>query len=104
MPRLPWSDEELAVLAAHPELPSDEFSRLLPGRSAQSVQHMRGGKVLAPVPLVKPSGDYVEIRAAYLVDELEAMEAWLHWNGYASFRELSRDKLGWVTVLCTSKE
>lgn len=56
-----------------------------------------------PEPAVKPPGDYAEVLSDYLVDEFECMAIWLRWNGYASYKEVSRDTRGWVTVTCTAK-
>lgn len=112
MPRaVPWSDEELAIVAANPARTAVSLMPELPGRSAQAIGNMRRslGVRSAPIavePPVKPAGDYVETLSAYLVEDFECMQIWLKWNGYASYRELNRDMkgvFGYVTVLCTAK-
>lgn len=99
-----WTEAELAVIRAHSR---DDFTRLyelLPERSPSSIRnkhyHLHNSKT---APLVRHPGDYVEILSSYLVDEWECLEIWLRWNGYATCKEMSRDRHGWVTLLCTAK-
>lgn len=103
-----WSEAELAVLKANPDLTSRELTKLLPGRTGQAIGNMRlrhcpNPKTDLDQPVIKPPGDYLELLAAYLVDDFECLEIWARWNGYASYREISRDELGWVTLVCQAK-
>lgn len=103
-----WSLDETEFVLAHPELSDKELSALMRGRSWQAIHNLRcrQAKSYGPEseqPAVKAPGDYVEHLASYLVDDFECMEIWTRWNGYSSFRELSRDDRGWVTVLCQAK-
>ena len=110
MPRASvWTDEELVILDAHPELSASQMSKMLPGRSAQAVGNKRANRGRGGFayqreqpPVIAP-GEYIETLWAYLVDDFEIMGIWLKWHGYASFRELTRNHLDWVTVLCTAK-
>lgn len=99
-----WSEEEKQFIRDHPELSISQLAILLPERTTQAVGNMRKRLELNEEgPPVKPAGDYLETLAAYLVDEFDCMEIWAKWNGYASWRELSRTRFGWVTLLCTAK-
>lgn len=103
-----WTAEELAIVAANPRLPTRELKLLLPGRSPQSIGLIRRrsgrlGGIPEEHPPVKDAGDYVEVLSHYMTDDFELMEIWLYWNGYATWRELSRDRRGWVTMVCTAK-
>jgi len=104
---VPWTEAELAILAANADLTARALTELLPGRSGRAIGNMRlrhcghRGRAIVAVPPARAPGDYVEILSAYLADEPGAMESWLHWNGYAGYRELNRSRLGWVTLLCT---
>lgn len=87
---------------------STNLAALLPGRSGRGVGNIRrtlGQHAVKQVdePAVKEPGDYVETLACYLVDEFDCLEIWMRWNGYSSYRELSRTHAGWVTLLCTAK-
>jgi hypothetical protein len=50
------------------------------------------------VPAVKEPGDYTEVLHDWLVDEFDAMETWLRWNGYASYEVLKRDRHRMLTL------
>lgn len=86
-----------------------KLTELLPGRTPQAIGNMRLRHCPQPLasvraqPAVREPGDYVETLSAYLVDEWECLEIWLRWNGYSHHKELGRDRLGWVTLLCTAK-
>ena len=110
MPRASvWTDEELAILDANPELSAAQVAKLLPGRSGQAVgnkranRHRGGFAYQREQPPVIEPGEYIETLWALLVDDFEIMGVWLKWHGYASYRELGRDRFDWVTVLCTAK-
>lgn len=111
-----WTDKELAILAAHPELSTRDLAARLPGRSPQAIGNKRKWHSEDPVktyvtppevPPVKPPGEYLETLNAYFTDHAECLEIWLRWNGYITCRELCRDMrgspLGVVTLLCEAK-
>ena len=103
-----WTAQELAVVADNPRLPTSQLVPLLPGRSPQAIglirrRSGRTGGVPDEHPPVKDPGDYLEVLSYYITDDVELMQIWLYWNGYASWRELSRDRRGWVTMTCTAK-
>lgn len=108
-----WTEEELAVIDAHPELTSPELQSLLPNRTAQAIGNVRARrspctKAGSPeeLPPVKEPGEYVETLSSYFVAQFDLMEIWLKWNGYSSYRVLCeiRDKaFGHTTILCTAK-
>jgi hypothetical protein len=106
-----WSGDELDFIRDTMDRPVSEVASAL-GRSEASVEQARTRsrhgreEAVAAVPLVKSPGEYIETLSAYLVDDWECMEIWMRWNGYAAYRELSRDPggvFGHVTVLCTAK-
>ena len=105
----PWTDAELEILGAHPELTARELKALLPGRTSQAIGNMRGRRfptqqaIEKAEPAVKAAGDYEECLSSYLVEDFECMEIWRRWNGYAAHRVLDVDERGWVRVLCTAK-
>ena len=111
MPGAPWTEAELDTVASHPELTGYALAALLPGRSPYSVGNIRKRSrypdaphgTPVPEPAVKAPGDYLETLADLLADDFELLGIWVKWNGYASVRELSRDALGWVTLICTAK-
>ncbi len=104
-----WTDDELRILASHPELSAREMMPFLPGRSSQAIGNIRlrrlgdRGGAFTEVPPVKAPGDYIEVLSAYLLDDFDCAMIWCKWNGYMGYRELSRDERGWVTLLCTAK-
>jgi|SRR5580693_2073341 hypothetical protein len=108
---VPWSEEELEIVASNPAMTAVALMPQLPGRSAQAIGNMRrslGVRAAPPAvePPVKAAGDYLETVSAYLADDFECMQIWLKWNGYASYRELNRDlkgMFGHVTILATAK-
>lgn len=101
-----WSAEDLAIVVSNQGMPMDELRALLPGKTKSAIANIRYRHV--EVPAVKPAGDYVETLNAYFVDYWDCLSIWLRWNGYAYYRELSRDMnigiLGIATLLCTAKE
>lgn len=80
------------------------------GRSKKSVEQARtrekNGRQKKPaeIPPVRPPGSSEECLDCWLVDDWECMAIWLKWNGYDSYYEVSRDKFGYVTLICTTKE
>ena len=103
-----WTEEELQLIRENPGMSSANLAALMPNRSGRGVGNIRrtlgqSAPKQEDKPAVKAPGDYVETLSAYLVDEFDCMEIWLRWNGYSSYRELSRDHAGWVTILCTAK-
>lgn len=106
----PWSEEELVILASHPELSAADMVNYLPHRTPQAIGNMRGrhcppdkDTVERPQYAAKPTGHYPEMLADLLVDDFECFEIWLRWNGYTSAREVSRNLHGWVTLICEVK-
>lgn len=113
-----WSDAELAVLRDNPHLSTSALKARLPNRSAMAIGNKRkwfsdnpvkceGTPVNPEEPVNKEPGEYIETVSALIADDFELMEIWTRWNGYASWRELSRDMraqaFGIVTILCTAK-
>jgi len=113
-----WSEAELAILAAHPDLSTKDLAARLPGRTPQSIGNKRkwfsedptkceGTPTIPDVPASKEPGDYLETLSPLLVDDFDCLDIWLRWNGYATCRELCRDlkvgAFGLVTLLCTAK-
>lgn len=99
-----WSDQDLELIRQHlDDLPL--LYTLFPLRSKAAVRNKRDYYRVARElqPAVKAPGDYVEHLSVYLVDDWECLVIWLKWNGYTHHRELSRDRIGWVTLLCTAK-
>lgn len=106
-----WSDEDKVFVQQTMDLPVAEVAETL-GRSRQSIEQartrLRHGRAQAgkDEPPVKSAGDYVETLSACLVDDWECLSIWLRWNGYHTYRELSRDPkgvFGYVTIICTAK-
>jgi hypothetical protein len=113
-PYVPWLPEDLALArkAMGEGYGPAALQELFPGRSPQALRNVyqrinrelygRTGQKEAE-RAVKAPGDYVETLACYLVEDEECMRIWLDWNGYSKCRKLSRDRRGWVTLLCTAK-
>jgi hypothetical protein len=103
-----WTETELSLIRDNPQMTPRELSEHLGNRTlnacAQARFRLDGRKAaLVPEYAVKAPGEYTETLSAYLVDEFDCLEIWMKWNGYAAWRETSRDELGWVNFICTAK-
>lgn len=102
-----WSDAELQVIRDNPDMTAEELTALLPGRTLQSIGNKRWTNRNIEVPPVKEPGNYIESVSALIADDFELMGIWCKWNGYAAWRELSRDMtvgaFGIVTAVCAAK-
>jgi hypothetical protein len=103
-----WTEAEMSFIREHPELTPKELSEHLTNRTlnacAQARYRLDGRKPdVKPEYAVHEPGEYTEHLADLLVDEFDCLEIWMKWNGYAAWREVSRDRCGWVTLSCTAK-
>lgn len=107
-----WEPWELELLRASRYARTRDLMERLPGRTMPAIREARrriwevAGEHRGDEPLVRAPGDYLETLSAYLLDDWECTRIWMKWNGYAGYRELTRDMssvFGWVTVLCTAK-
>jgi hypothetical protein len=99
-----WTAEEFRIVRENAGLSAREVATLLPGRTTAAVAQVRARmRARDELPAVKPPGDYIEMLSEYFAGHFEEMAIWLKWNGYASYKVLSRDRMGYLTLLCVSK-